>query len=136
MRSQLLEIISECDGLDHYTETHANASLDRLAADLRKFDNADRVFAMNLSNRISNRDREAARRLVAMSRTPPKQNPHDPYEAAGYTDALCDPPLVGGGQGRDAMDVAETGNAIVGLFWGVMFSGAIVMAALFGKGCF
>jgi len=135
MRSQLLEIISECDGLDHYTEQHTNESLDRLIADLQKIETADRVFAINLSNRISNRDRDAARRLVSMSRTPPKPNPHDPYGAAGYTDALCDPPIVQGGQGRDAMDVAETGNAIVGLFWGSIFTGAIAMAAVLTRGC-
>jgi len=116
MRSQLLEIISECDGLDHYTTEHTNASLDRLAAELQRIDNADRVFAINLSNRISNRDREAARRLVAMSRTPPKQNPHDPYEST--MDALTD--CVQGGQGRDAKDLPGIGAGA--LFWvGLMF---------------
>lgn len=133
MRSQLLEIISECDGLDCYTEQHTNASLDRLAADLRKLDNADRVFAMNLSNRISNRDREAARRLVSMSRTPPKQNPHDPNESV--LDIAKDAG-VQGGQGRDAKDVADVGNAVATAFeWGFYVALACVVAWACVKGC-
>ncbi len=132
MRSQLLEIISECDGLDCYTEQHTNASLDRLAADLRKLDNADRVFAMNLSNRISTRDRKAARRLGSMTRTPPKPNPHDPYEST--LDALTD--CVQGGQGRDAKDVAEVGNAVATAFeWGFYVVLACVVVWACVKGC-
>lgn len=117
---------------EHYTEQHTNASLDRLIADLKKLDNADAVFAMNLSNRISNRDREAARRLVSMTRTPPKPNPHDPYEST--LDALTD--CVQGGQGREAKDVADVGNAVATAFeWGFYVALACVVAWACVKGC-
>ena len=124
MRSQLLEIISECDGLDHYTETHQNFALDRMLSDLQRIDNLDRVHAMNISNRISNRDREAARRLVSMSRTPPKPNPHDPYEST--MDALTD--CVQGGQGREAKDLPGIGAGA--LFWVGLMAGAWLLAAV------
>lgn len=128
MRSRLLEIISECDGLDCYTEQHTNASLDRLAADLRKLDNADRVFAMNLSNRISNRDREAARRLVSMSRTPPKQNPHDPNESV--LDIAKEEPLARVGC-KGYEDDIMPGIGAGPLFWVGLMCFAWLFAALF-----
>lgn len=71
---------------------------------------------------------------IETNRTP---NPHDPYEAAGYTDALSDPPLVGGGQGRDANEVPGINGGV--MFWVCLMAGAWIVAALlawYGPGLF
>lgn len=79
-----------------------------------------------------NATREVVREETAQSRTPPKPNPHDPYEST--MDALTD--CVQGGQGRDAKDVAEVGNAVATAFeWGFYVALACVVAWACVKGC-
>lgn len=125
MKNRITDLIE----LDSYTPAHQTYALDKMLDELDRIDRLDRVHAINISNRIGNRDRAATRRLVAMTRKAPQYD--DGY--GDTIDAMTDP-IVKGGQGRDERDLMETGSAIVGLFWGVMFSGAIVATAILVKG--